>query len=258
MRIRVNRAIQTTKGQSGSQKVSQVESVAVSGKRGTGAQSNSTEAASAVSKQECHGLAFPKSRNQKRANRRRKNRRGTVNDTKIHKHDTIAPAVGLKCTDSKYATIAPAVGLKYSKVSEEQFGNAGESVKVIVRSNNLGELKARIVIQLGDGSLGQFASTEKPTVASDTTSEPILLTKSAGSNKKKWKQATGRNSQGPQKSNFRNQNKPFGRNTNKNKGYRSPNSEKGNSIPVRSYTPFTETQKRNFSRLLKETLLSDC
>jgi hypothetical protein len=122
----------------------------------------------------------------------------------------------------------------------------------------LGALKARIVIQLGDKSLGQFDSTEKPTV----TSEDNLLTKSAGrssgiNNSNKWKQATNRNSQGPQKSNFKNQRKPFGRKNKNSKGYRSPNSEKGNSIPVRSYTPFTETQKRNFSRLLKETL-QDC
>jgi hypothetical protein len=119
----------------------------------------------------------------------------------------------------------------------------------------LGELKARIVIQLGDGSLGQFTSTEKPTVASEAN----LLTKSAaeysGTNNSN---KSSPNSQGPLKSNFKNQRKPFGRNIKKKKGYRSPNSEKGKSIPVRSYTPFTETQKRNFSRLLKETLLSDC
>jgi hypothetical protein len=84
-----------------------------------------------------------------------------------------------------------------------------------------------------------------------------LLTKSGATNKKKWKKGSSANSQRPLNSNFKSQRKSFGRNINNKKGYRSPNSEKGKSIPVRSYTPFTEAQKRNFSRLLQETLL-DC
>jgi hypothetical protein len=240
MRNRAKTAIQTLKGHSGSQKVSQVESVAFSGKRGTGAQSNSTEAGPTASNQQCHGTAFSKSR-------KSRNRKSNKKRVESPKHDTIAPAVGLKCTDSKYDTIAPAVGLKYSKLP-------AESVRVVVRSNSLGALKARIVIQLGDSSLGHNISTEKPTVASDTTSEANLLTKSAGGSNNKWKEGSSANSQRPLNSNFKSQRKSFGRKINNNKGYRSPNSEKGNSIPVRSYTPFTEAQKRNFSRLLKETL----
>jgi hypothetical protein len=255
MRNRAKTAIQTLKGHSGSQKVSQVESVAFIGKRGTGAQSNSTEAVSTASNQKCHGSAYSKSRKSRNRNSN-KNRAITGGSSK---YDTTAPAVGLKYTgvtgSNKYDTATPVAGLKYSKEQTE-------SVRLIVRSNNLGALKARIVIQLGDSSLGQNVSTVKPTVASDTTSEADLLTKSAGrsgiNNKKKWKRGSNANSQGPLNSNFRNQRKPFGRNIKKNKGYKSPNSEKGKSIPVRSYTPFTETQKRNFSRLLKETLLSDC
>jgi hypothetical protein len=254
MRNRANSAIQTSKGHSGSQKVSQVESVAFSTKRGTGAQSNSTEAGPTASKQQCHATAFSKSK-------KGRNRKSNKKQFESPKHDTIAPAVGLKCTDSKYDTIAPAVGPKYSKLPSE-------SVRVVVRSNNLGVLKARIVIQLGDSSLGHNVSTvkpteagdistEKPTVARSSTSEANLLTKSGATNKKKWNKGPYTNSQGPQKSNFRNQRKPFGRKNNKNKGYKSPNSEEGNSIPVRRYTPFTEAQKFNFSRLLKQTLL-DC
>jgi hypothetical protein len=240
MKNRGNTAIQTPKGHSGSQKVSQVESVAFSGKRGASAQSNSTGAGPTASNQKCHGTAFSKSR-------KSRNRKSNKKQFESPKHDTIAPAVGLKCTDSKYDTIAPAVGLKYSELP-------AESVRVVVRSNNLGALKARIVIQLGDSSLGHNVSTEKPTVASNTTSETNLLTKSAGRSNKKWKQGSGANSQRPQKSNFKTQRKSFGRNNKKNKSYKSPNSELENSIPVRSYTSFTEAQKFNFSRLLKETL----
>jgi hypothetical protein len=253
MRNRANTAIQTLKGHSGSQKVSQVESVAFSGKRGTSAQSNSTEAGPTASNQKCHGTAFSKSR--KTRNRKSNKNRAVSGGTS--KYDTTAPAVGPKYAgvtgvtgSNKYDTGTPVPGLKYRN---EQ----SESVRLIVRSNNLGALKARIVIQLGDSSLGHNVSTEKPTV----TSEDNLLTKSAAGNSgnkiNNKSNKSNRNSQGPLKSNFRNQRKPFGRKNNKNKGYKSPNSEKGNSIPVRSYTPFTEAQKRNFSRLLKQTLL-DC
>jgi hypothetical protein len=117
------------------------------------------------------------------------------------------------------------------------------------------------VIQLG----GEVPTTQeelktsktvgKPTVVA---SEPTLLTKSTGSNNRnKGTKRSGQNLQGPLKSNFRNWNKPFGRKNNKNKGYRSPFSGNKSSIPNRSYSPFTEAQKRNFSRLLKETLVSD-
>ena len=269
MRIRANKSFFESRDQTGSQKVSQAKS----SRAWSTPQSISTEAVQTASNQQCHGSAFLKSRGQKRANRRRKsgNRgRGAVNHTKIHKHDTIAPAVGPKCTDSihkcdtiapavapkctdsKYDTIAPAVGLKYSV-------KQSETVRVIVRSNNLGALKARIVVQLGDVSIGQKVGTEEATVKS----EAELLTKSAGgssgtkTSNNKPKEA-GPNSQGQLKSNFKSWNKSFGRKKRKNKGYTSPNSEKGNSIPVRSYTPFTEAQKRNFTKLLKETLPSDC
>jgi hypothetical protein len=253
MRNRGNTAIQTPKGHSGSQKVSQVKSVAASGKRGTGAQSNSTEAGPTASKQQSHRTAFSKS-NKSRNRKGGKNRAVSAGTSK---YDTTAPAVGLKYTgvtgENKYDTGTPVPGLKYRN---EQ----SESVRLIVRSNNLGALKARIVIQLGDGALGHNVSTEKPTVIS----EDDLLTKSAAgisgkkkiNNNKKWKRGSYTNSQGPQKSNFKNQKKSFGRKINKNKGYKSPNSEKGNSIPVRRYTPFTEAQKFNFSKLLKETLLN--
>ena len=244
MRIRVNKAFQTTKVSSGDQKVRAEQS----GQAWSTTQSNSTEAVSSASKQKCHGSAFPKSRNQNR----QWNRRGANNDRKSSKYDTTAPAVGLKYEEKeKYDTIAPAVGLKYCE-------RQSESVRVIVRSNNLGALKARVVIQLGEVSHEQSVSTERATVKSEVE----LLTKPAAgisgktSNNKSKK--AGPNSQGPQKSNFKSQGKPFGRNNKKNKGYKSPNSEKGNSIPVRSYTPFTEAQKRNFTKLLKETLLSDC
>jgi hypothetical protein len=258
MRIRAKEELFKAKDHSGSQKVRAEQS----GQAWSTTQSNSTEAVSSASKQKCHGSAFPKSRNQKRANRRRKNRRETVNGTKSNKHDTTAQAVGLKCTDSKYDTIAPAVGPKYKKVSEERAEGTEELVKVILRSNNLGALKARIVIQLG----GEVHTTQEQLRVSNTVEKPTvvvgeanLLTKSAaGVSGKKSNNKSGPNSQGPQKSNFKSWNKSFGRNNKKNKGYRSPNSDKKNSISTRSYRPFTETQKRNFSRLLKETLVSDC
>jgi hypothetical protein len=253
MKNKGNTAIQTLRSQSGSQKVSQVESVAFSGKRGASAQSNSTEAGPTASNQRSHGTAFSKSRK----SRNRKGGKNRAVSSGASKYDTTAPAVGLKYTSvtgvagsNKYDTDTPVPGLKYRN---EQ----SESVRLIVRSNDLGALKARIVIQLGDSSLGHNVSTEKPTVAGNTTSEANLLTKSGATNKKKWKQGSGANSQRPLKSNFKSQRKSFGRNINNKQGYRSPNSEFGNSIPVRSYTPFTEAQKRNFSRLLKETLY-DC
>jgi hypothetical protein len=247
MKNRGNTAIQTPKGHSGSQKVSQVESVTFSGKRGASAQSNSTGAGPTASNQKSHGSAFSKSRK----SRNRKGGKNRAVSSGASKYDTTAPAVGLKYTgvtgSNKYDTDTPVPGLKYRN---EQ----SESVRLIVRSNNLGALKARIVIQLGDSSLGHGVSTEKPTVASDTTSETKLLTKSGATNKKKWKQGSGGNSQRSQKSNFKTQRRSFGRNNKKSKSYNSPNSESVNSIPTRSYTPFTEAQKRNFSRLLKETL----
>ena len=153
MRNRANTAIQTLKGHSGSQKVSQVESVAFSGKRGTGTQSNSMEAGPTASKQQSHGTAFSKSRK----SRNRKGNKNRAVSGGISKYDTTAPAVGPKYTGvtgaNKYDTVTPVPGLKYRN---EQ----SESVRLIVRSNNLGALKARIVIQLGDVSLGQGAGTE--------------------------------------------------------------------------------------------------
>ena len=138
-------------------------------------------------------------------------------------------------------------------------------VRVIVRSNNLGALKARIVIQLGgevhttQEQLRVLNTVEKPTVV---ISEANLLTKSAGDSGTKINKNNnnkgGPNSQGRQKSNFKSWSKSFGHNNKKNKGCRSPNSDKKNFIPTRSYRPFTETQKRKFSRLLKATHVNYC
>ena len=256
MRIRANKSFFESRVQPGSQKVSQAKS----SRAWSTPQSNSTEAVQTASNQECHGLASSKSRKSRNRNRNKNRANGRAENTvadighESSKYSTTAPAVGLKYTSdagvtgsNKYDTDTPVPGLKYRN---EQ----SESVRLIVRSNNLGALKARIVIQLGDSSLGHNVSTERTTVKS----EAELLTKSAASNKSNYKNWRGPNSQHVLKSNFRNWNKPFGGNNNKNKGYRSPNSGNKNSIPTRRYSPFTEEQKRKFSRLLKETLVSDC
>jgi hypothetical protein len=63
-----------------------------------------------------------------------------------------------------------------------------------------------------------------------------------------------KNSQRSRNFNIRNQKKRSGGKINNTKGYKNIQKEKFSDKPTKSYKPFTEAQKLNFARLIKESL----
>jgi hypothetical protein len=135
------------------------------------------------------------------------------------------------------------------KGSEKEHSERNISLKGPIEENKKGGARNKPPVR------GQGTKTfEDLRVRSSNNSEANLVTKSKIRSLQYRNKRGYRNSQAPQKSNFRAQTKCFGAKTANSKGYKNIQARNSNSSPVESYQALNTEQKKRLGRLLEAHL----